>query len=320
MSHSDSRKKPAAIFLMGPTASGKTGLASFLLRALPVEIISVDASQVYRGMDVGTAKPTPEELVQTPHHLIDIRDPADTYSAADFCADARALMDKISAAGRIPLLVGGSMFYFKALEFGLTDLPEADPEVRTRIEQEAAQLGWPALYERLVAADPATAARIHPNDPQRLERALEILELSGRPPSEIMAEQQLDPLPYRLIKTALVPPDREKLREEIALRFHAMLNRGLVDEVRGLMDRGDLGPEMPALRMVGYRQVWSYLKGELDYSEMIRQAITATRQLAKRQLTWLRHYPDVENFDSTDTSLKTTIMAHFRERLGMMNG
>ena len=305
---------------MGPTASGKTALAAALLQALPVELISVDASQVYRGMNIGTAKPTLEELAAAPHHLIDIREPVNTYSAADFCQDARVLMDRITAAGRVPLLVGGTMFYFRALEFGLSALPEADPAVRDRIERDAARLGWQALHDRLAQADPETAGRIHPNDPQRLERALEILEISGRPPSELMAEQRGEPLPYRLVKAALIPPDREMLREDIARRFQGMLEQGLIEEVRTLMDRGDLTADLPAVRMVGYRQAWSYLSGEMDYSHMVEKAITATRQLAKRQLTWLRHYPDVQTFDSTDPDLKTIMIAHFQDRLGMMPG
>jgi tRNA dimethylallyltransferase len=291
---------PPAIFLMGPTAVGKTALALELHARLPVEIISVDASQVYRGMDIGTAKPTREELLRAPHRLIDIRDPAQTYSAAEFCADARREMDAIVRAGRVPLLVGGSMFYFRALEFGLSDLPAADPGVRARLRDEAAAVGWPALHARLHAIDPASAARIHPHDAQRIERALEIHALTGVAPSALAAARRGVSLPYRLLKLALWPRDRMRLHARIECRFQAMLARNFLQEVEHLYRRGDLTPRLPSVRTVGYRQAWKYLTGEVSYNEMIEQAIAATRQFAKRQMTWLRRYPGVEVFEVDD--------------------
>lgn len=281
-------QRPLAILLMGPTASGKTDLAVELVRRLPVEIISVDSALVYRGMDIGTAKPGPAVLAEAPHHLIDILDPAEAYSAARFREDALRHMAEITAAGRIPLLVGGTMLYFRALQQGMATLPEADPEVRARLEAEAAEHGWSALHERLAKVDPVSAQRIHPNDPQRLQRALEVFELSGVPLSQLWAMQQADALPYQLIKMAIAPDDRVELHERIALRFRLMLEQGLIEEVEALYQRGDLGPELPSIRCVGYRQVWQYLTGELSRDEMVEKGITATRQLAKRQFTWLR--------------------------------
>lgn len=293
------RDLPPAIFLMGPTAAGKTALALALHERLPVEIISVDASQVYRGMDIGTAKPTPEELARAPHRLIDIRDPAETYSAAEFRNEALREMEAITRAGKIPLLVGGTMFYFHALEFGLSPLPSADPEVRARLTEEAARLGWPALYARLAAADPETAASLHPHDAQRIQRALEILALTGEPPSRRV--QAAPPLPpaYRFVKLALVPADRAVLHERIARRFRGMLERGFIAEVERLYRRGDLTLQLPSVRTVGYRQAWEYLTGTISYNEMVNRAIVATRRLAKRQLTWLRSYPGVRVVDSS---------------------
>jgi tRNA dimethylallyltransferase len=292
---------PPAIFLMGPTAAGKTALALALHDALPVEIISVDSSQVYRGMDIGTAKPTRDELARAPHRLIDIRDPRHAYSAADFCADALAEMQAITRAGKIPLLVGGTMFYFRALEFGLSDLPSADTDVRARLGDEAATLGWPALHRRLQEIDPVSATRIHPNDAQRIQRALEIHELTGQPPSSLGAEKRGYSFPYRVTKMALWPQDRTQLHGRIANRFLAMLERGFIDEVEQLTRLDGLSLTMPSMRAVGYRQIWEYLIKEVSYSEMTEQAIAATRQFAKRQITWLRSYPGVRAFDSTDT-------------------
>ncbi len=289
-----------AIFLMGPTASGKTALALALHERLPVEIISVDAAQVYRGMDIGTAKPSAEELVRAPHRLIDIRDPAQTYSAADFCSDARREMDAITRAGRIPLLVGGTMFYFRALELGLSALPRADAALRARLREEARELGWPALHARLAAHDPAAAARISPNDQQRIQRALEIIELTGRSPSELAAHRPRAALPYRVTRIALLPGDRAELGERIARRFAHMLKRGLVAEVEKLLQRRDLHLETPSMRTVGYRQVGEYLTGVVKYSEMCERVVFATRQLAKRQLTWLRSYPGVNSVGMND--------------------
>jgi tRNA dimethylallyltransferase len=280
-----------AIFLMGPTASGKTDLALELVRRLPLEIISVDSALVYRGMDIGTAKPGPEVLAEAPHRLIDILDPAETYSAARFRTDALAAMREIAGAGRVPLLVGGTMLYFRALEFGLDRLPAADPDVRRKIEAQAAEAGWGAIHDRLRQVDPDAAARIHPNDPQRLQRALEVYLLTGRPLSSFHGGRTEGVLPYRLLRLALVPRDRAALRARIARRFDQMLELGLIPEVETLYQRKDLNPGLPAVRAVGYRQVWAYLSGQSDFDTMRRQAITATCQLAKRQLTWIGSYP-----------------------------
>jgi tRNA dimethylallyltransferase len=289
-----------AIFLMGPTASGKTALALALHEWLPVEIVSVDAAQVYRGMDIGTAKPTAEEQARAPHRLIDIRDPAQAYSAADFCTDALREMEAVTRAGRIPLLVGGTMFYFRALEFGLSVLPRADVAVRARLSEEARELGWPTLHARLAARDPAAAARISPNDQQRIQRALEIIELTGRSPSELAASHPRGALPYRVTRIALLPGDRAQLAERISRRFGQMLERGLVAEVEKLFQRHDLSLQMPSMRTVGYRQVREYLTGTVKYSEMCEKGVIATRQLAKRQITWLRGYPGVNSIDMSD--------------------
>ena len=267
---------PKAIFLMGPTASGKTALAIALRKVLPVELISVDSALIYRGMDIGTAKPDAAELSAAPHRLLDILDPAEAYSAADFRRDALAAMADIVAAGRIPLLVGGTMLYFKALLEGLSPLPSADPEVRARIEQQAAEQGWNALHQQLQEIDPVAAARIHPNDPQRLSRALEVFFISGK----------------------TLTASRELLHQRIEQRFHQMLASGFEAEVRALFARGDLHTDMPSIRCVGYRQMWSYLNGEIPYDEMVYRGVCATRQLAKRQVTWLRGWEGVHWLDS----------------------
>lgn len=283
---------------MGPTAAGKTALALALHDIFPVEIISVDSSQVYRGMDIGTAKPSRQELERAPHRLIDIRDPAEAYSAAEFCSDAMREMDAIVKQGKIPLLVGGTMFYFHALEFGLSDLPSADPEIRDRLAGEAARLGWGGMHRRLQEVDPDSARRIHPNDAQRIQRALEIHELTGQSLSDLTAARHRAPLPYRPVKIALWPQDRDLLHARIETRFQAMLDRGLLNEVEKLYARGDLKNTMPSIRTVGYRQVWEYLIKNINYSEMTRQAVAATRQLAKRQITWLRSYPGIRVFET----------------------
>lgn len=300
--------KPLAIFLIGPTASGKTDLAVELVRRLPVEIISVDSAMVYREMDIGTAKPGPEVLAEAPHRLIDILDPAEAYSAARFREDALRHMAEITAAGHIPLLVGGTMLYFRALQQGLAVLPEADPELRARLEVEAAERGWQALHDRLAEVDPVSAARIHPNDPQRLQRALEVYELSGEPLSELWRRQEEEGLPYRAIKLAVAPDDRTELHERIALRFRLMLEQGLIDEVEALYRRGDLGPELPSIRCVGYRQVWQYLAGELSRDEMVEKGIVATRQLAKRQFTWLRSEENLRWYATFDSLLLEKVL------------
>ncbi|BAZ94870.1 tRNA isopentenyltransferase MiaA [Thiohalobacter thiocyanaticus] len=283
------------VCLMGPTAAGKTDLAVALVEALPLEIISVDSVMVYRDMDIGTAKPDAETLRRAPHRLIDFLDPADAYSAARFVADARREMAAVRAAGRIPLLVGGTGLYFRALEQGLAWLPEADPELRARLSAELAEAGPAALHARLAAVDPEAAARIHPNDPQRLQRALEVHALTGRPLSAFHREQSPPGRPNWL-KLVLAPQDRGWLHARVERRFDAMLAAGFVEEVEHLCRRGDLTPQMPSMRAVGYRQVRQYLAGEYDYAEMRLRGVYATRQYAKRQLTWLRGERDAHRY------------------------
>jgi tRNA dimethylallyltransferase len=280
--------RPLAIFLMGPTASGKTALACELSERFPLELVSVDSALVYRGMDIGTAKPDAATLARYPHALVDIRDPAQPYSAADFRADALPLMRQISSRGRVPLLVGGTGLYFRALQQGLSDLPEADPATRARLAALAAQIGWPAMHARLAVLDPVAAARIDRNDVQRLQRALEVIELTGRPLSALQRGGSGAPFPWRVLKLALLPADRGVLHERIAQRIDAMLAAGFLDEVRQLRARGDLHPELPAIRAVGYRQAWEHLDGHASLAEFRDRANFATRQLAKRQITWLR--------------------------------
>jgi tRNA dimethylallyltransferase len=278
---------PPAILLMGPTASGKTELAIALRERLPVELISVDSAMVYRGMDIGTAKPSAAELARAPHRLIDICDPAESYSAARFRDDALRAMHEITAAGRIPLLVGGTMLYYRALQYGLSDLPQADPAIRARLERELRASGLPALHARLGVVDPVAAGRIHRNDPQRTLRALEVWESTGRRLSALQ-EGAGEAMPYRAIKLVRCPDSRTVLHQRINQRFLAMLQHGFVEEVEGLVARGDLVPEMPSMRSVGYRQVWAWLRGEFGREEMVERGQAATRQLAKRQMTWLR--------------------------------
>lgn len=299
---------PPAIFLMGPTASGKTDLAIELARVLPCEIVSVDSALVYRGMDIGTAKPSRELLAEFPHRLIDIRDPAESYSAAEFRSDALAAMAEITAAGRIPLLVGGTMLYFKALLEGLADMPSADPAVRAALEAQAAAEGLAALHAELARVDPESAARIHPNDPQRLVRALEVYRVSGLSMTEHRRRQVLQnlhagaplgqALPYTVAHLAIAPEQRQVLHERIARRFRLMLEQDFVAEVEALYARGDLHLGLPSMRSVGYRQVWEYIEGHLTRDEMCERAIVATRQLAKRQFTWLRSWSQVHWLDS----------------------
>ncbi|AVX39807.1 tRNA (adenosine(37)-N6)-dimethylallyltransferase MiaA [Yersinia massiliensis] len=297
MNDIENTARPPAIFIMGPTASGKTALSIALRQRLPVELVSVDSALIYRGMDIGTAKPSAEELALAPHRLIDIRDPAEAYSAADFRQDALKEMADITAAGRIPLLVGGTMLYFKALLDGLSPLPSADPLVRQRIEQQATELGWEALHQQLAEIDPVAAARIHPNDPQRLSRALEVFFISGKTLTEL-TKISGETLPYQVHQFAIAPVSRELLHQRIELRFHQMLEAGFETEARALFDRGDLHTDLPAIRCVGYRQMWSYLSGEIDYNEMVYRGVCATRQLAKRQMTWLRGWSSVQWLDS----------------------
>ena len=296
---------PPAIFLMGPTASGKTDLALALARVLPCELISVDSALVYRGMDIGTAKPDRATLEAFPHHLVDIRDPAEAYSAADFRHDALAAMADITARGRIPLLVGGTMLYYKALLEGLADMPGADAEVRAELEARAERDGLAALHAELQAVDPQSAARIHPNDPQRLVRALEVFRVSGVTMTQLRAQQseaasQDGGLPYTVVQLAMAPAQRQVLHERIAKRFDLMLEQGFVAEVERLHRRGDLHGEMPSIRAVGYRQVWDHLEGRIDAAQMRERGIIATRQLAKRQFTWLRSWENVHWLDSLD--------------------
>lgn len=292
---------PQAIFLMGPTASGKTDLAVALRNHYPVDLISVDSALIYRGMNIGTSKPNAETLARAPHRLIDIRDPAQAYSVGDFAGDARREMDDIMNRGRIPLLVGGTMLYFRALLEGLADLPPSDPAIRARLEAQAAKHGWPYLHAELQRLDPDSAARIHPNHSQRIQRALEVCLISGRPFSQFLRQQQragtgIAPVTcdYNVVQIAVAPRNRAVLHERIEQRFQGMLQQGLVDEVRALYQRGDLTPELPALRAVGYRQVWDYLDGAVSYDDTVARGIAATRQLAKRQLTWLRGWPDLQ--------------------------
>jgi tRNA dimethylallyltransferase len=286
-----------AIFLMGPTASGKTALACALSERFPVALVSVDSALVYRGMDIGTAKPDVATLAKYPHALVDIRDPAEPYSAADFRVDAIEAMKDIAARGKVPLLVGGTGLYFRALHQGLSNLPEADPAIRERLTREAEAIGWPAMHERLRSADPAAAARIGPNDAQRVQRALEVIELTGRPLSEQQRGGSGERFPWRVLKLALLPADRAPLHARIAERFDAMLAQGFLDEMRRLRARGDLHPDLPSMRAVGYRQAWDHLDGLTSAAEFRDRGIFATRQLAKRQITWLRGELDARVLD-----------------------
>ncbi len=297
------------VVLMGPTASGKTELAIELQQHLPLDIISVDSVMVYRGMNIGSAKPDAEILLRAPHRLIDIRDPAEVYSAAEFCADARREIQAVHAAGRIPLLTGGTMLYFRALLYGLSALPTADAVTRKKLEAEAQEIGWAGMHQRLSEVDPRAAQRIHPNDPQRIQRALEVYELTGSPLSSL---QQQDRnrlvLPYPVIKLAVAPAQRSVLHQRIDARFRQMMEQGLVAEVEALMVRGDLDPGMPSLRAVGYRQVWELLSGRMDYTQTIEKGIIATRQLARRQFTWMRSETDLHCFDSLTPDLGNKIL------------
>ncbi len=288
--------------LAGPTASGKTDLAVRLVRELDCEIISVDSAMVYRGMDIGTAKPESEVLARAPHRLIDIRDPAESYSAADFRADALVAMEEIREAGRIPLLVGGTMLYFRSLLSGLSPLPQADPAVRARLDTELATDGLATLHARLAEIDPVAAQRIHPNDPQRVQRALEVYEITGRSLTSFH-EQAGETLPWRVIRIGLEFADRGVLHDRIERRLEVMFGAGLVDEIEGLFRRGDLHCELPSMRSVGYRQVWQYLAGEIDLDTARMQAVYATRQLAKRQMTWMRR----ETYDLTQEATRENL-------------
>lgn len=304
---------PTVVFLMGPTASGKTAIASQLALRYPFEIISVDSTQVYRGLDIGTAKPNAAKLRQTRQHLVDIREPQEPYSVADFCCDAVPLLAEIVARKHIPLLVGGTMAYFKALRDGLADLPCAHPKVRQRILQLATEQGWQAVHQKLQQVDPESARRIHRNDPQRLQRALEVYEVSGRTMTELRQQQsESEALPYRLCQIAILPAKRSDLFNTIEERFLRMLADGLVEEVTNLFESGSLSADLPAMKAVGYRQIWQYLDGKLDYQQMVAQSMSATRQLAKRQLTWLRSWPDLHRISSDYDNLVDEVLKILR--------
>ena len=315
-----SDRRPPGIFLMGPTATGKTALACALAERFPVELVSVDSALVYRGLDIGAAKPDAETLRRHPHALIDIRDPAEPYSAAQFREDALVAMQAIAARGHVSLLVGGTGLYFRALERGLSAMPSADPEIRDRLRAEAARSGWPALHARLAARDPEAAARIRPHDAQRIQRALEAIELSGRTLSALHANApNATRPPYRLLKLALIPAQREVLRERIAARFDSMLQAGFLDEVKHLRARGDLHSDLPAMRAVGYRQAWEYLDGTSSEAAFRERAIHATRQLAKRQTTWLRGELDARVFDPDRRDCTESVAAAVALFLGVKN-
>jgi tRNA dimethylallyltransferase len=292
-------KKLPVITLMGPTAAGKTDLAIALCQHLNTEVISVDSALVYQGMDIGTAKPSKAEQALAPHHLIDIIDPKEAYSVADFRRDAIAQIERLHALGKVPILVGGTMMYFKGLVEGLSPLPEADPNVRAQLEIEAQTQGWPALHKQLMSIDPEAAAKISENDSQRINRALEVYRLTGKPMTELQKTKEAE-LPYEFHQFAIAPSDRSVLHERIELRFKKMLEMGFENEVLALYQRTDLHLDLPSIRCVGYRQMWEYLAGSCDYDEMVFKGIAATRQLAKRQLTWLRSWPNVTWLNSDD--------------------
>ena len=302
MQHEDT-----VVFLMGPTASGKTALALALAAERPVDIISVDSALIYRGMDIGTAKPTADELALAPHFLIDIKDPAEVYSAADFRQDALNCIRRSIQQGRLPVLVGGTMLYFKALLEGISPLPAADPVIRAAIEQQAAEQGWDALHQELSCVDPVSAARIHPNDPQRINRALEVYRITGQSLTQL-TQQPSESFPFPVRQFAIAPGDRVELHQRIALRYQQMLAAGFEQEVRQLKQRADLHLDLPSMRCVGYRQMWRYLDGATNYQQMSEQAIAATRQLAKRQLTWLRGWPEV-NWLKTEATMHENLQA-----------
>ena len=298
---------PPAIFLMGPTASGKTDLAIQLCQKLPCDIISVDSALIYKGMDIGTAKPTASELALAPHRLIDILDPAVSYSVAEFRRDALKAMAEITSQGRVPLLVGGTMMYYKALVDGLSPLPKSDQAVRKEIEIQAAEQGWQCLHDKLAIIDPQSAKRIHPNDPQRLIRALEVYQLTKKSMTELM-QIKSPPIPYEISQFSIAPSDRSVLHQRIAQRFEMMLEQGFQQEVEKLRTRTDLHLDLPSMRCVGYRQMWQYLEGQFEYHEMLEKGIAATRQLAKRQLTWLRGWEKINPLDTFNKDNLTNVI------------
>lgn len=307
-------QSPFVICISGPTAAGKTQLAMDLFDTLDASIISVDSALIYRQMDIGTAKPTAEELTRYPHQLIDILDPAQSYSAADFRRDALACIEQAMAKGKTPILVGGTMLYYRALLGGLSNLPEADAGVRAALTQQADNLGWEALHQRLAQVDPTSAQRIHPNDPQRLLRALEVFTLSGKTMTELTQSQQPG-LRYPSYQFSVAPADRKVLHQRIEQRFMQMLEQGFAEEVEALRARGDLHLDMPSMRCVGYRQMWQYLDGDFDYQTMVNKGVAATRQLAKRQITWLRSWPDLHWLDPTQVDLNEAAWSVLQESL-----
>ncbi|HEX9472588.1 MAG TPA: tRNA (adenosine(37)-N6)-dimethylallyltransferase MiaA [Steroidobacteraceae bacterium] len=309
----NSRQAPVALVLTGPTGSGKSDWALRLAAQLPVELVSVDSAQVFRGMDIGTAKPAPDIRATVPHHLIDIRDPAESYSAGEFARDARAAVAAILRRGRLPVLVGGTMLYLHALLRGMAELPERSPPLRAELEAQAAKEGWAALHAELARVDPRAAARIHRNDPQRIQRALEVYRLTGRPISDWQAATPAPEGEMRWLRFALLPTDRAAHRKALERRFAAMLDAGLLAEVRALYNRGDLRPELPAIRAVGYRQLWAHCAGTLTLAEAGRQALLATGQLAKRQLSWLRGDPSFEPLDPASEAGFQRILAELRD-------
>lgn len=306
---------PAVICLMGPTATGKTDLALDLhaSTAQGFDIISVDSAMVYRGMDIGTAKPAPAIRAHVPHALVDIRDPAEAYSAAEFAADARGLIAASRAAGRFPLLVGGTMLYYRALLQGFSALPGADPSLRAALEAEAACKGWPALHHQLSVVDPSAAERLHPNDAQRIQRALEVYQLTGRPISEQQVGPAAEPLPGPIVRVGIVPQHRDWLHDRIAERFADMMTSGLVEEVAALRARSDLHRDLPSIRSVGYRQVWDWLAGDLPEDEVVYRGVVATRQFARRQLTWLRREPAVRWVNADDSAVQNALRAQLAD-------
>ena len=309
-----------AILLLGPTASGKTAVALELARRFPAEIVSVDSAQVYRGMDVGTAKPSRAERESAPHHLIDIVEPTESYSAGRFRDDALRLVDEIHARRRVPILAGGTMLYFRALTAGLADLPRGDPDIRRDIEERAARVGWPALHGELARVDAASAARIDPTDPQRIQRALEVWELTGTPLSRLQEREPAPGLPFETLRIALEPSERSALHDRIARRFHAMLDAGLLQELEGLRQRHALSESLPAMRAVGYRQAWDTLEGRAGAETLAARGIAATRQLAKRQLTWLRTMPNLERYDCLRPDLGNVVARRSEEFLSLPRG
>ncbi len=315
LSRGDVLSKPPAIFLMGPTAAGKTDLALRLFDTLPCELISVDSALVYKGMDIGTAKPSQELLAHAPHRLIDIINPTESYSAASFCDDALLAMAEITAAGRIPLLVGGTMLYYRALEYGLSELPATDPVVRARLDAEFEDTGLSALHRRLMGVDPLAAARINPNDRQRIQRALEVYELAGVSMSQLCEGERRQKLPYALAKLIVAPTERATLHRRIELRFDAMLRQGFIEEVTRLRELEGLDLSMPSMRAVGYRQAWGYLDGNYGYDDMVSKGVAATRQFAKRQLTWLRSEVGAVWLDGESPTLFDDTLKYLRSEL-----